>query len=366
MDSKEINTVLIYRCGTIGDTIVSIPVIRIILNHFKNASFFLMTAHDRDAKIWADGILSEFGWFDGFITYTASDLTSLKGIVKLINKIRAVEPDVVFYMASDKNSGFKIWRDRIFFIISGAKRFIPFYSSKITYWGRLKKEDRVYPRETLRFIERLKDVGIDSDEVRFDLPIKAEHVEGVNRFIAGTRCADSRLLIGMCPWSKQPVKRWPLDRFAELGRRLIEELDAHIVIVGGREEDDISQTISKNWPDGCWRVSAGRLSILETAELLRRCAFYVGNDTGAMHMAAAVGTPCVAIFSAKDPPESWHPYGEGHVVIRKKVSCRNCYLMECREHRMKCLLEISVGDVWKNCKEVIVRKSDKSEGLVYR
>lgn len=351
------HNVIIYRCGTIGDTIVSIPAMRIIRNHFKNASFFLMTAHDKDTKVWADEVLSEFGCFDDYITYTSSNLKSINGIIKLMKGIRSIRPDIVFYMASDKNSGFKIWRDRIFFIVSGARRFIPFYSSKITFWGRLKREDRVYPNETLRFLDALKDVGIDSDEVKFDLPIGAEHIERVNKFIAATSREDSQPLIGICPWSKQPAKRWPLDRYAELGQKLIDEFDTHIVIVGGQEEAEVSRAICKNWPDGRWSVAAGRLSILETAELLKRCVFYVGNDTGAMHLAAAVGTCCVAIFSAKDPPESWHPYGDGHVVIRKRVSCRNCYLIECHTQGLRCLTEISVDEVFLACKAVFEKQN---------
>jgi len=90
---------------------------------------------------------------------------------------------------------------------------------------------------------------------------------------------------------------------------------------------------------------AGSLSVLESAEALRRCTLYLGNDTGIMHLAAAVGTRCIAIFSARDHPGKWYPYGQGHVVIRKQIPCEGCYLTVCEEHRMACLMEINVEEV---------------------
>ena len=91
--------------------------------------------------------------------------------------------------------------------------------------------------------------------------------------------------------------------------------------------------------------------MLESAELLRRATLYVGNDTGAMHLAAAVGTSCVAIFAAREPGRSWHPYGSAHVVLRRdEVPCANCYLTECTVEGLRCLTAIDVNAVWTACR----------------
>jgi len=90
------------------------------------------------------------------------------------------------------------------------------------------------------------------------------------------------------------------------------------------------------------------------AELLRRCVFYLGNDTGAMHVAAAVGTRCVGVFGAQYPETSWHPYGGDHVVIRRRPPCRNCFLTECTRYATRCLTDISADDVWAACERLLV------------
>ena len=273
-------------------------------------------------------------------------------MLSVIRKIQNLKPDLVIYLASDKNSALRIWRDRFFFLLAGANKFFPFYSSKVTFWGHLKRKDKIYPNEVNRLVGGLDRIGITNHDISFSLPIQDGHVQRVSELIQEAGLGDQRILVGMCPWSKQPVKRWPVERYEELGKRIITGLNADLVIVGGQEEADVGKGISQSWPDNRWAILAGKLGILETAEVLRRCILYVGNDTGAMHLAAAAGTPCVAIFAAKDPPESWHPYGNNHVVLRKFVSCRNCYLTECYENGLRCLTEISLDEVFEECKNM--------------
>lgn len=363
-DLKLINSkkVLVYRCGTIGDTIVSVPAINLLRGHFNKASFTLMTANNDDGKIWANDVLKEFNWFNEFVTYSSSDLKNPNKLFSLIKKIRKINPDIVVYMASDKNSALKILRDKIFFLFAGVKNFFPFYSSKVTFWGHLKRADRVYPMEVLRLVEGLQRIGIDNYKIFFDLPIKEKHIQKVENLIQETGLDYHRPLISMCPWSKQEAKRWPLERYAELGGLLIKELDASVIIVGGKDEAIVGENITRSWPEGRFATFAGKLDILETAEFLRRCYFYVGNDTGAMHLAAAVNTPCVAIFSAREPSESWHPYGDKHIVLRKQVPCRNCYLTVCNKEKIYCLDHIPLHEVWMACKQMFENTKSVSLG----
>ena len=76
-------------------------------------------------------------------------------------------------------------------------------------------------------------------------------------------------------------------------------------------------------------VVCGELTLVELCALLAMSCLYIGNDTGPMHIAAAVGTPTVSIFSARDFTEQWYPSGEHHVVIREDVPCSPCFKEEC-------------------------------------
>jgi len=137
----------------------------------------------------------------------------------------------------------------------------------------------------------------------------------------------------------------------ELGRRLIDELSLYPIVFGGEEDAELGNRLIEHWGTGT--NAAGGLDVRLTASALGFCSFYVGNDTGAMHLAAAVGTPCVAIMSAQDWPGRWDPYGRGHIVLRKTVACEGCLLSVCEREGLRCLNEIEVGEVIHACKEVL-------------
>jgi ADP-heptose:LPS heptosyltransferase len=268
--------------------------------------------------------------------------------------ISDIKVDLIIYLSSDKNPILQIWRDRLLFLFfSGICRFVYIKSDKTTFYGRLRRSSRTYINEVLRLVGGLKKIGIKCNSISFDLPITQIKMKKVTVLLQDKFINNKSILIGMCPWTKQQAKRWPFERYAELGKKLIDNYNVNIVIVGGKDEAIIGKEVSKAWPDSRWIVLAGELDVLETAELLKRCAFYIGNDTGAMHIAAAVGTPCIAIFSAKDAAESWYPFGENHIVLRKNVPCRNCYLNECYRNKLVCLTKISLDEVFEKCKLII-------------
>ena len=354
MPVTETCRILIYRCGAIGDTIVAIPAMRAIRERYPQADFLLMTAGGGENIVWTDRVLRDFGWFESVITYEAGDLRSPLSLWRVVRRVRALAPDIVFYLGSDKNSALKAFRDRIFFLLSGVSRFVGTSSRKVTAWGWLRRAAHTYPFEVDRLLADLRRQGVPATNVRFDLPIAPADVNSVDRALKGSGMDAARSLVAMCPGSKQPIKVWPEDRFAEVGRRLIEDDGLNIAIVGGSDEAVVGARLVAGWPHSRAVNLAQKLSILESAELMRRCVFYLGNDTGAMHIAASVGTRCVAIFAAREAARSWHPYGENHVVLRKSVSCQNCYLSECRKEKLRCLLDISVADVLAACQRLRV------------
>ena len=85
------------------------------------------------------------------------------------------------------------------------------------------------------------------------------------------------------------------------------------------------------------------------AVALRGCALYLGNDTGTMHLAASAGAPCVAVFSARDWPGAWYPYGVPQRIFRTAPECEGCYLEVCVDRGNACLIAISVEEVLAGC-----------------
>ena len=350
---KRVKRILIYRCGALGDTIVALPAINAIRRQFPNASVVLMTANEGTEKVWADAVLHDFGTIDAFLTYRRRDLWNPWRLCRLLARVRARRFDLAVHLGSDQNSTLHCWRDRLCFRSAGIRHFVGCRSRKVTFFGRLKRDRVTYPSEVTRLLEEIRRHGIGDGAVHFDVPITPDHVTRIDALLTEAGVNGHRPLVGLCPGSKQAAKRWPLDRYREIGRRLIEDGGANVVIVGGGEEAAAGRLIGEGWRAGRWLNLAERLDVLESAEALRRCTFYVGNDTGAMHIAAAVGTRCLGVFAARDVVGAWYPFGENHTVIRKNVACQNCFLSVCTREHLRCLTTISVDEVWAACRRML-------------
>ena len=113
----------------------------------------------------------------------------------------------------------------------------------------------------------------------------------------------------------------------------------------------MSERLLRRWMRG--HSAAGQLSLRAAAAALGRCRVFLGNDTGTMHLAAAAGVPCVAIFSAREWPGMWHPYGVPSRVLRSAVDCEGCGLTVCSEHQNRCLTLISAEMAVQACSELL-------------
>lgn len=162
-------------------------------------------------------------------------------------------------------------------------------------------------------------------------------------------------LVALAPGARYgAAKQWPLESFAALGRRLATELGARILITGGPEERLAAERLQGELPPGACRSAAGRAGLAVSAELLRRCDVAVSNDSGAMHLAAACGTPVVALFGPTDP--RWTgPLGERHQIVRAECSCAPCFGRTCRLGRTPapCMAAIAPGEVFERVRGLL-------------
>jgi ADP-heptose:LPS heptosyltransferase/O-antigen/teichoic acid export membrane protein len=157
-------------------------------------------------------------------------------------------------------------------------------------------------------------------------------------------------------------RRWPVERFGALARRLTEECGATVFLTGAPEEARTSALVAGPSVTGCIDTT-GRLSLAETAALMEQCDVFVTNDTGPMHMAFALGVPTVAIFGPTDPRRVG-PIGEEATrrsrILAPALSCAPCAgeaLIPCRHPEGQvCLLEIPVGDVFRAVQELLGRE----------
>jgi len=106
----------------------------------------------------------------------------------------------------------------------------------------------------------------------------------------------------------------------------------------------------------------GQVSVRESAALLAHARLYLGHDSGPMHLAAAVGTPCVAVFSSRNLPGEWFPYGTQHRMLYQAIWCQGCGLEVCIERNKACIRSITVDQVERHVLDV-VQQSPVRPGL---
>jgi len=129
----------------------------------------------------------------------------------------------------------------------------------------------------------------------------------------GGRSAGYRCTIGFQPGANKVERRWPVDDFVELGRRLAAD-GVRVLVFGNKEEDELGRRIAEAVPAAL--SFAGRTSIPQLAALLAQCCILVTNDTGTMHLASAVGTRVVALFESSAYFRETGPYGPGHWIVQ--------------------------------------------------
>ncbi len=172
---------------------------------------------------------------------------------------------------------------------------------------------------------------VESEIPRLELPVPASNSE--------FRIQNSEFIVLHPGAAFGSAKRWLPDRFLELARRFP---DIRWCIIGGEEERERNAELSRKIANGVQDLT-GRLNLAELGQLLARAKVVVCNDSGPMHLAAAVGARVVAIFGSTEPLRTG-PLGEGHQVLRRQVVCSPCYLRQCPID-LRCMKAVTVDDV---------------------
>ena len=154
-------------------------------------------------------------------------------------------------------------------------------------------------------------------------------------------------LLGVAPGAVfGPAKRWPADRFAETISRLNSSSNCYFLLFGSMKEQTIVESVISQTNAQCVNL-AGKTTLRESIALIDRCKAFLTNDSGAMHLAAALRIPVVAIFGSTNPATT-APFGEGHILIRHPQPCSPCLERVCPTD-FRCMLDIRPDEVVQAC-----------------
>ena len=355
----NLKRILVFRTGHLGDTLVAVPAFRALRQRFPDAEIAYLSSADQQNPqyVSARDVLPARGLFDDWISYpNSNDPLSL---IKLALKIRRKKFDAVFYLMTRYRTARQIDRDKLFFRFAGIRQVIgaEFVKEHNLPFDIPKPLPRI-EKEGDFLMRLLRERGIVDPQLSFkpDLGLTHEEREATYDWMRLKGVAESsapRIAVG--PGSKWESKIWDEGRYAAVVESLIKSHDVKPVIFGGPEDKEVGDRLIAAWGRGA--NAAGELDVRRAAAALETCSLYLGNDTGTMHLAAAVGTPCVAMFSAVDWAGRFEPFGDQHILFRRSVECEGCHSPICAnmQHPNKCLDLIYADGVLEACVEVLER-----------
>ena len=157
-----------------------------------------------------------------------------------------------------------------------------------------------------------------------------------------------------------PAKRWPAKNFIEVANTIIKKHQPHILLLGGRDDREIAKEIEVELPSEKVTNLAGKTSLAELTSILANCDVVLSNDTGPMHLAAAVDTPVVVPFGSTSPdltgPGLPHKVTSPHHLIRTNAGCSPCFLRKCPVD-LRCFKSITVENVLAAVENVLATKN---------
>lgn len=163
--------------------------------------------------------------------------------------------------------------------------------------------------------------------------------------------SDNGAIIGMAPGATYgPAKRWLAERFAAAGDQLGRELDSHVILFGGKDDRETAENVRGQSRMGMLNL-AGVTTLQETVYLISQCRLFISNDSGLMHVAAAMNIPTVAVFGSTNPVTT-SPSGEKTTIVRKDASCSPCLKKICPTD-FRCMTMITVDDVVTAAKRLL-------------
>ncbi len=199
-----------------------------------------------------------------------------------------------------------------------------------------------------RYLDLPRHLGCDTSTPEFPVGLREAHFKRVEALLAEKKVDTKRGFVGVSPVAYWETKLWDEAKVAALCDRIVAELGLPVVFTGESDKGPIAAIRSRMRAPAA--SVAGQTSLRELAALYKMASLLLTTDSGPMHLAAAVGTPVVALFGPTSP-ERTGPYGEGHIVIRQGLPCSPCFRKTC--DTLECMKTIGVAEVFQAVKERI-------------
>lgn len=313
---KDRKNILIVRNDRFGEFLLNIPAIRAVKEKFADSRIILaVDPYVKELAVKIPYVDEALAWESG--------RHSVFETVRFSNALKKKNIDIAVIMNPSKYSNIAAYIAGIPIRVGYAHKWDFLLTKKIEDLKRLSRKHEVEYN-----LDLVKVIGAETSDNSLALNMD-ENIQAGN-------------VIAIHPWTSDPVKQWPEERFRELALKILKETDMEILIIGGKEE--LPRSAAYNNLDKRVENLTGKTTLAQLASALKKCKLLISNDSGPVHLAGAVGTPVIALFRNDIPekgPKRWGPWGASNIVIDKKS-----------------LLDISVEEVLEKAKILLKRRHE--------
>ncbi len=345
-DPSNVKRILIVKLYGIGNALLSIPFLKEVRTLFPNAKITILIERRS---------LAVFNGLDVWDELLFLPEKFILGKFKLLFKMIKSRPDIIFssFLMNNKTCE-KCFR------LSGAKYIYGHPTDgNSTYYTTSLCYDR-NKHEVLLNMDLLKPfMNFDKNKIKIDFPIPQEQKKLANKIIK-TLSEQKTVKIGMhigCNWD-MPQKRYPEKKFAILADKLIQKLNAEIILFGGSDEKALGEAVSLLMEEKPVNF-IDKYNLTIVAALIQKCDLFISNDSGLMHLAASVGCPLISLFGPTSTKKN-APWGDPAIIkiIKSKKSCSPCHIpgnmIDCSAG--ECMELIQVNDIFHMAKKMLNSK----------
>ncbi|RZB35261.1 MAG: heptosyltransferase I [Desulfobacteraceae bacterium Eth-SRB1] len=336
--------ILIVKLSAIGDVIHTLPVLNAVRKQYPDAHITWLVEEAASSLIEGHTALNRVlvskrkSWIKGIAGH--SYLDNIREACSFIKELRDTKYDIILDFQALLKSGILIG-------LAKGKRKIGFDKGMDHQeHSYIFLNERVPPvdMEThalTRGMMLLKAIGISSNHIEYNIYISDQDRKKADDLLRQNEEKEYKLLAAINPVAKWETKLWDNAKFAKLADSLIEQYNARLFFTGSAEDRELILDIISRMKCKAYNL-AGMTSLKTLTAVYKETDFVVSTDTGPMHLAAAVGTPVVALFG---PTAPWRtgPFGAGHQIIRAGLECSPCFKRQCKT--IDCMKQISVKQV---------------------
>ena len=344
----NVNTVLTLMPDKhIGNLVVSLPAIEGLIKHFKGKAFYLVI--DTAYREIVESVLSEeqIKFYPRKQFNTGSYLRQVLPYTEFMYSIRKMQPDIVIDLQGGHTSSLITLFSRAASRVAGSFTNRPYaYNTKVNV---SEGKHKVY-----NYLAIAASVGAPVNEKYYRLQSEGARRVSLRHKLRNIGLLSERPIVAVHPGRGRLQKLWTISGFATVADWLAAR-DYQVVFVGGAGESHRTSDIIALVHHQTYNL-VGSLSLGELMALFEMSSLFLGNDSGPMHLAAAMGTPVVALFGYADEAR-WGPRSEKSIVLRGEGRCQDCSKKECKDP--KCINTLS-SEAVKSAIETLLQQENSS------